>query len=80
MNRAQCEAWQARGVRFETFSSPCGWCATPSTYVRAEDRFYHDDGSPHADCWLHLSRGDEKPEPVAAQAKMSHRDSRVAVA
>ena len=80
MNRERAIALQRRGIRVPAFDERCGWCHRPSTYHRDLDRYTHDDGSPHADCWLHLARGDENMEPVAAQAKMSHRDSRFAVA
>ena len=74
MNRDEAAAFQAVGIRIETFDEDCGWCGRPSTYVRAEDRYHHKCDTPNLPCWLALSQGRE-PGSVAPQRGVSHRDS-----
>ncbi len=77
MNRDEAAAFQAVGIRIETFDEDCGWCGRPSTYVRAEDRYHHKCDTPNLPCWLALSQGRDLKlsEPVATQRKVSHGDS-----
>lgn len=35
----------------------CPHCGHPSFYVRAADRYFHDDGSSNLDCWRQVTRG-----------------------
>ena len=70
MNRDEAAAFQAVGIRVESFDEACGHCGRPSSYVRAEDRYHHKCDTPNLSCWLAISQGREPKHVV------SHRDSR----